>query len=274
MNAVNKDVEVIKEAAYRLQEFLATKNIRLQHAVALEALSASLGSRNWRTLRDKLSAPTVAPAPTLESLGGLRWSVSAVYWNGSEYGTFAAGETPREAAMAVLYERLASRDQVRIVAVEDRLSGESHPMYLLDCQQLLEQGALFRDMLALARRLLGPRAEVKVKDLPDWRAQNLALEFLEGLLASDKLCEQLTEFTHRMPETRYDAESLLGFAASDDLFMTFQASQVLYEVSNIVRDSSVPLSDLERDKLYQYEAMLETFEDKVARIIVHHAMAE
>ena len=273
MNAVNNEVEVIKQAAYRLQEFLATKNIRVQHTVALEALSASLGSRNWRTLRDKLSEPSAA-APTLESLKGLRWSVSAVYWDGSEYSTFVAGETLQEAAIAVLYERLASRDQVRIVAVEDRLSGETHPLYLLDCQQLLEHGALFRDMLTLARRLLGSRAEVQVKDLPDWRARNLALEFLEGLLKSDKLCEQLTEFTARMPETRYGGESSIGFAASDDLFMTFQVSQVLWEIATIVREKDAELVDLEREKLYQYEALLNTFEDKVARIIVHHAMTE
>ena len=274
MNAGNNEVEVMKQAAYRMQEFLATKNIRVQHTVALEALAASLGSRNWRTLRDKLSEPKAAPAPTLESLKGQRWAVEAVYHDGSLYSDYAGGATPMEAAIDVLYDRLASGDQVSVIQVVDRLTGDTHGMNTLHCRDLKEHGVLFQEMVSLARRVLGPRVKAMSDvQLADWRVSNLALEFLEGLLESEVLREQLTDFTRVMPATRHDADTTIGFAASDDLFRTFQTSQALWDVSNIVRDSRAELTPREQRDLYQYEALLGTFEDKVARILLNHAIA-
>lgn len=57
----NQDTQEFKHAAQRLQEHLKPHGIRLKQGVALEALSASFGDFDWRTVHSKLQGTTQAP---------------------------------------------------------------------------------------------------------------------------------------------------------------------------------------------------------------------
>ncbi|MNR71336.1 hypothetical protein D3C71_19510 [compost metagenome] len=123
--ADNSDIAVLKDAARLLQQHLGATGIKLTHGLALEALTASLGCRNWRTLRAKLSAPTASrewdPAQP-------RWAVHAVYDDNDErYCAHVFGASPLEAQINAQMERLAELGSIGALAVTcviDRHTGE------------------------------------------------------------------------------------------------------------------------------------------------------
>lgn len=70
-----KEITIVKSAAQKMADFLATKNIKVKHTLMLEALSAGFDTADWRTLRAKLDGPSghssdVAPS---ESTGMTTW---------------------------------------------------------------------------------------------------------------------------------------------------------------------------------------------------------
>lgn len=123
----NQELDMMKDGARRVAEFLANQGITVKHSMMLEALSAGFGSRNWRTVQGKLNAPSAAPALTLQDLDGKRWEVHALYEdNDQPFTSWYEGETPMEAAVNAQLERLMDEEgaDILIVSVIDRLSHE------------------------------------------------------------------------------------------------------------------------------------------------------
>jgi hypothetical protein len=266
-----KELAVMKDAAFRLTAFLATKNIKLQHAVALEALTASLGSRNWRTLRDKLSEPSQSSGPTLEALeaDGGRWTVKGRYYDDSPNGDYFSGDTPLEAKIHALYYRMAEdrESTFTVCEVVDRLTDETVDEGILRIRDLSKHGKLFQDVLRMARRLLDS-ADVKVPENVDRGVLNAVVETLEEAIQSEKLREQLTTFTYQMPPTCSESDSAIGFEAKDGAFITCFMPDALSAISGFLDENKDALDASEQQSRYQFQALLEQYENKVARILV------
>lgn len=99
-----KEVEMMKDGARRVQAHLATHGVEIKHSVLLEALSAGFGARNWRTVREKLNAPS---APEPKQFGSDGWMVHAVYCdNNQPYADEYSADTPLEASVIAQVERM------------------------------------------------------------------------------------------------------------------------------------------------------------------------
>jgi hypothetical protein len=265
-----KEVAVMKDAAFRLTAFLATKNIKLQHAVALEALTASLGSRNWRTLRDKLNESSAPAALTLEDLDGCRWTINGRYYDGSPYSDNFGGDTPLEAKIQALYYRMSEDNESSFEAHEviDRLTSESVDAWILKLSDLQEHGALFQTILGATRRILGTPEDVRAANNGERSVFNAVVETLEEAIQSQKLREQLTTFTYQMPPTCSESDCAIGFEAKDGTFVTCFMPDALQAVEQFLRKHQGALEARELEALYQFSALLEYYEDKVSRILV------
>ena len=161
--ANNQEMDMMKDGARRVAEFLANQGISVKHSLMLEALSAGFGSRNWRTVQGKLNAPSAPPAVTLQDLDGKRWEVHAIYEdNDQPYASWYEGETPMEAAVAAQIERIMDEDgsDIIIVSVIDRLThqGANYCGSLPDAQIYAFTKAL-ADLGHEARRRFDARPE-------------------------------------------------------------------------------------------------------------------
>ena len=265
----SNEIVVLKNAATRMQEFLGARNIKVGHAVALEALAASLGSRNWRTLRDKLSMPNEPAVPTLESLDGERWLVEGRYYDGSPYGHHFSGDTALDAKIYALYYRMAEDGEASFAvhSVTDRLTDEEVDWEITKIRDLPKHGDLFRELLKVARTVLGYRALTAKEDQVDGELTAIVKSLAE-IFGEEKLYDQFNNFPHEMPSTISDATSSVGFELDDGRFFTSEVPEALTAISTLLHDNQDRLSDTEKRMLYQYNALLENFSDKVSAILV------
>lgn len=265
----SNEIVVLKNAATRMQEFLGARNIKVGHAVALEALAASLGSRNWRTLRDKLSMPNKPAVPTLDSLDGERWLVEGRYYEGSPYGHYFSGDTALDAKIYALYYRMAEDGDASFAvhSVTDRVTDEEVDWEITKISDLPKHGDLFRELLKVATLALDYRTLTAKEGQADDELKAIVKSLAE-VFGEKKLYEQFNNFPQVVPSTISDATSSVGFEFDDGRFFTSEIPGVLAAISQLLQDTQVRLTDVEKRMMYQYNALLENFSDQVSAIIV------
>lgn len=176
--------DAFKKAAHKLGEFLKSKGVEVGHGVALEALSASLGAKNWRAFRAKLAkAEKSVPKP----FDGPRYLVNAIYTDNEQlYGDHVDADSPLQAAIYVQLERLmecGNATAVRVTDVVDRLTKDVVLSYdywgELD---LFSMSEAIRRVCALARKTLGEPPKRGVQEAEEWDAKHMAIDFWETAL--------------------------------------------------------------------------------------------
>lgn len=273
------EIEVMKDAARRMQEFLSGRGIKVGHAVALEALSASLGARNWRTVRDKLSAPVVVvpaePAQkTLEDFPDGRWLVEGRYYDGSPYGDYFAGETAREAKIFALYyrqdeDRDASFD---VYSVTDRLTDQEADSRILNLSDLDKPGELFKKTLATAQEVLNylylaAHDEMKVTEL------QAVVTTLRGALESKDLVNALDSCIHSEWDPEAGTNDVVRFATDDGAVFESDLDSALKALHQLLKDYKGRMSAAELETLEHFVVYSEYFECEIRKMFLEYFCA-
>lgn len=182
---VSAELDTMKDAARRLQEHLVTCGITLKHAQALEALTASLGAANWRTLRNKLNQPkptAVAKAVKVWDASKPRWSVHAVYSdNNQRYSDDFFGATAMEAQINAQMDRLADEGwmtRIDVTCVVDQFTGQTadQESYVHEAE-LLPQTECIKWVCTLAAAQLGAPPSRGIAECEEYDRDMRAVEF-------------------------------------------------------------------------------------------------
>jgi len=263
-----KEIEMMKDGARRVQEFLAQRGVEVKHAVMLEALSAGFGSRNWRTVRDKLNAPGTKQV-TLEDLEGQRWAVHGLYMdNNQRYTGYYKAANPLQAQMVAQVERAFAEDGARIIVtgVTDRLTGQGadEESYVHETS-LLTVTEMLRTVAKVAAGLLGEPPSRGVDEADAWDQTKLAIELFENLLGpADKqgtwdqnyLCSQLhgiwNEVLPEEPDDVFDYTDSRGIEWED-----IQASAELELLLNFIDAEAEGLTTEQKVACYQARAFID-----------------
>lgn len=173
----------VKNAARLLCQRLAKDGIQVKQSLALEAIAASFGVANWRTLKAKLDVPA---KPKFE---GPRYLVEAIYTdNDQQYGDHVDADDPLEAAIYVMLERLTDfGNEVAISSVEDRETGKTllSPDYLHELD-LVPMHEAIQTVCKLARARLGVPPERDVEAADRWDRLNLAIRLWEHVAQQEQ----------------------------------------------------------------------------------------
>lgn len=266
-----KELEMMKDGARRMQEFLQNNGVAVKHSMMLEAISAGFGVRNWRTVRDKLNSP-VRRVVTLEELGGLRWAVHGVYCvDNQRYMGYYKGETALEAQIVAQVERLVADDgaQIEVSCVIDRLTGEGADAESYASEaSIVDVSKMLQRLAVAARRNLSAPPQRGVAEAEAWDSDNLSIEVFEellgvedGKLTSDQefLKKELNQLWYeKMP----DDENCIRFFGYTDLrgeeWGEVNPTGELEAMVNIaLRGGIENLSDDEKICVYQAGAIIE-----------------
>jgi hypothetical protein len=259
-----KELDMMKDGARRVQEFLAAKGIDVKHSMMLEALSAGFGSRNWRTVREKLNAPSAA-APTLESLDGLRWHVFAVYCdNDQPYNGYYPGSSAHEAMVTAQIERKFDDEGsiIDVHYVSDRLTiGKDQDTYSFDDPNFVarKHSEALLQVAKYARQCMGEYRAKSVEEADQWDRRQAFLEVIEETLADKINCELLDD-TDKFTRDEQGFNGVHSFTWTDSRGEDFEgvtASEVLAELLDIIRPFGVEhLSNPMKTHIYHAEALL------------------
>jgi hypothetical protein len=260
----SKEIEIMKDGAHRVQELLEAQGIAVKHSMMLEALSAGFGSRNWRTVRDKLNAPSV-PKPTLESLDGLRWHVFGLYCdNDQPYNEYYSGESAHEAQVIAQIERMFAEDgsDINVNYVMDRLTvgadAETHCFDHADCATGSHSEALLA-VAEYARKCLGEYRGRSIAEAEEWDRQQAFIEVFEEQLAGRVICDLVDEID-RFTKEEQGFNGDHSFTWTDSRGVDFEgvtASEALETVLDIIRPLGVEqLSNEMKTQVYQARALL------------------
>lgn len=267
-----KELEMMKDGARRMQEFLQKNGLDVKHSMMLEAISAGFGSRNWRTVRDKLNASAGGRVVTLDELGGLRWAVHGIYCdNDQRYMNYYKGETPLEAQIIAQVERMCAEDgsAISVSCVIDRLTGEvaDAESYASEAS-IVDVSKMLRRLAVAARRNLGEPPQRGIAEADAWDSDNISIEVFEellgaedGKLTSDQKFLQ-TELNQLWYEDSPDDEDCNRFFGYTDLrgeeWAELNATGELEAMVTIaLRGGLDSLSDLEKICVYQARAIIE-----------------
>lgn len=268
-------IDMMKDGARRMQEFLAGENIEVKHSMLLEAISAGFGSRNWRTVREKLNAPVAPPALTLESLDGLQWEVHALYCdNDQPYTDFYEGRCAMEAAVRCQVACMLDQEggEVAICSVIDRLTRKTVDHFGLSGPSNLKPHAHSVLLVALeAERWLAGDAEEST-NLP-----GLNFTLCDAITIVKMLCEPGDEADALNAISPFDVDEP-GFYAdqSCDFLLEEEHTPVTIEpcdaIQAIVDFVSEPIltrgNDTDKNALFHTTALLE-----YAKLEVNYALA-
>jgi hypothetical protein len=213
-----KEMEMMKDGARRVQAYLEERGITVKHNVMLEALSAGFGSRNWRTVRDKLNGPSEAePAPVAVGPEE-RWHVFGEYTdNRQPYHAFYPGHCAQQAQVFAQLDRLFDEYGSHFSPdyAVDRNSGTEAHTYGCDSVDFGcgDHISALKQVVELARKNLGrpPSRGVEAADL--WDIRNAILEFLEELVEDDNF---ISDFDGMDKWTRDEP----GFGGNTEFSMT------------------------------------------------------
>lgn len=266
-----QELEMMKDGARRMQDFLKEKGLDVKHSLMLEAISAGFGSRNWRTVREKLNAPLGGKTVTLEELGGCRWAVHGVYCdNDQRYTGYYAGETALEAQIFAQVERLFAEDgaKIEVTTVIDQLTGQSadEESFTFDTA-LVNVTTMLQRLAVAARRNLGEPPAHGIAESEAWDSKSLAVEIFEELLGAEDakvstdqafLQSELNQLWYQdMPEyndiyrqfTFIDSRGV----ESDELSATGELQEMLHI---LLSRGFEALSDQEKFCVHQAEAII------------------
>lgn len=183
-----QELEMMKDGARRMQDYLKNEGLDVKHSVLLEAISAGFGSRNWRTVREKLNAPSGGRVVTLEDLRGLRWAVHAIYCdNAQRYTGYYKGDTPLEAQVIAQVERRLADDgsEIEVSCVIDRLNGEGADAESFASEaSIVAVSSMLRVLAVVARRNMGEPPHKGVAEAEAWDSENVSIEVFEQLLGA------------------------------------------------------------------------------------------
>lgn len=272
-----KELEMMKDGARRMQEFLQNNGVAVKHSMMLEAISAGFGSRNWRTVRDKLNAPANRVV-TLEDLGGLRWAVHAIYCdNNQRYMDYYKGETALEAQIIAQVERFFSEEgslEIEVSCVVDRLTGEGADEESFASEaSIVDVSKMLQRLAVAARRNLSEPPQRGVAEADAWDSDNLSIEVFEELLGVEngKLTfdqEFLTkELNQLWYEDQPDGKTCIQFFSYTDLrgeeWSEVSPTGELDAMVNIaLRGGIEKLTDDEKICVYQARAIIEYGHDR------------
>lgn len=274
------EIEVMKDAARRMQDFLSGRGIKVGHAVALEALSASLGARNWRTVRDKLSAPVVAvpaePAPkTLEDFPDGRWLVKGRYYDGSPYGDYFGGDTARSAAICALYYRQDEDGDAsfEVQEVIDRLTDEEADSSILSLSDFDKPSVLFKKTLGVAQEVVN---YLHLTSAEVMRAIELqaVVTTLRGALDSAVLAKTLDERIHSEWDPEAGINDVVRFASDEGAIFESDLDSALKALLKMLMDYKGRMSKTELETLEHFEVYSEFFECEIRKIFLEHFRAK
>lgn len=266
-----KELEMMKDGARRMQDFLKEKGLDVKHSVMLEAISAGFGGRNWRTVREKLNSPLGGTTATLEELGGCRWAVHGVYCdNDQRYTGYYAAETALEAQIFAQVERLFADGgaEISVTTVIDQLTGQSadEESFTFDTA-LVNVTTMLQRLAVAARRNMGEPPARGISEAEAWDSKNLAVEVFEELLgaadatvSSDQafLQSELNQLWYQdLPEYN---DIYRQFTFTDNRGVEYdQLSAIgeLQEMLDIIMSGGIEkLTDDEKFCVYQAEAII------------------
>jgi hypothetical protein len=274
------EIEVMKDAARRMQDFLSGRGIKVGHAVALEALSASLGARNWRTVRDKLSAQVVVlpaePAPkTLEDFPDGRWLVKGRYYDGSPYGDYFGGDTARSAAICALYYRQDEDGDAsfEVHEVIDRLTDEEADSSILSLSDFDKPSALFKKTLVAAQEVVN---YLHLTSAEVMRAIELqaVVTTLRGALESEDLAKTLDNRIHSEWDPEAGVNDVVRFASDEGAVFESNLDSALKALLKLLMDYKGRMSKSELETLEHFEVYSEFFECEIRKILLEHFRAK
>lgn len=276
------EIEVMKDAARRLQHFLAGRNIKVGHAVALEALSVSLGARNWRTVRDKLSAPVAVAAEvplepaakTLDDFPEGRWIVRGRDYDGGVCGDYFAGDNPLEAKIWALYARwYDDRDKsFKVDTVIDQLTGEEVDFKVLSIGDLDDHVQMFVKVLAAAQKVLNYLSLSSASQVKGVEFQAF-VSGLQAALASKELGAKLNNCAGSWHELA-PVNEFFSFKTANGEVLLLDVEMGLRSMAELLEQNKDQLSENEHEAMYQFGALMGYFGDEIRQILTVYFSAE
>lgn len=273
------EIEVMKDAARRMQDFLSGRGIKVGHAVALEALSASLGARNWRTVRDKLSAPAVVvpaePAPkTIEDFPDGRWLVKGRYFDGSPYGDYFGGDTARAAQILALYYRQDEDGDAsfKVHAVIDRLTDEEVDSYIVSLSDFDKPSVLFKKTLAAAQEVVNYLHLTSADVRRAIELQAVVTTLLRAFETED-LAQTLDSRIHSEWDPEAGINDVVRFASDEGAIFESDLDSALKALLKLLTDYKGRMSETELEILEHFEVYSEFFNDEIRKILLEHFSA-
>jgi hypothetical protein len=206
------ETKMMNDGARRVQEALAKQGIHVKHGVMLEALATGFGIRNWRTVRDKLSASNLERAPVVKSVDiiGGRWQVSGTYMdNDQPYSGYYDTASAEDAMVHAQVERIFADSSFEILVnyVQDR-TGTSEASCFGEEDCISWHAGVLTELMRAARTVLGPPPSRGVVEADAWDVQNAHIEMWESALQSREVQSTLNHldayFRHN-PEFRVGA---------------------------------------------------------------------
>lgn len=238
--------EEVKQGAKRLSEFLLTKGVRVQHAVALEALAKTFGEANYRTLKAGLeelqTKKAQEEARKNAKPGSKGYHVNAIYTdNNQRYSDTFGGDNALHAQVQAMVDRYADDGlEIEIAAVVDAATGE-----IAD-----EEG--FVSMVGLQDFSEGLVFTLKVASeasSPEQTKLNRYVEYFKKVVDENDFDEK--------PDydcDNYKDESLVAYVCEDGAKISFLPHEALEEVARAAADvlkTKEGLSTEERIMVYQ-----------------------
>lgn len=272
-----------EQAAQHLAKFLDSKGLRLTHEVALDALSNSMGYETWCSIRARLASP---PSGLLAGLvAGPQYCVDAIYTDNNQlYGDHMDGDSPLDAAIAVMVERLTdsgSMTAVSVTEVTDRFTGEKvlRPTILgeLDLEHV---GEAVAKLCGLARKNLDEQLQRGVVEEEALDRKALAVEFWttvsicpKGVAPADwEYLAQYQALDNLIEDTEFNTDD---FGDAPTLFTDSSGVEHEVEVVELLREL-ISLAEVGMDtqqlydtkisgvyQLLQMKAILEFHEDRL-----------
>jgi hypothetical protein len=272
-----KEIEVMKEAARRLEAFFGERGMKVQHSVALEALTASLGARNWRTLRDKLSESDIVEERVIvpeDVEPSVRFLVRGVRTDDEEpFAKFFEAPNARCAGFkAIALTWYQHEDALEVTEVVDRVSGETTRFDAFSSVEFVEHAEAFRSVLQTAQACLPSEADVTVRKMDEWKSDVALLEFFAKALESEPFCNALNLVLDERPGLIGEMDGILGLEGSNGTFITSSPEDLFEYLITVLKEYEARFPREALDALWQVYALYEVAQRSVAAVYAYDAV--
>lgn len=244
------DLQEAKAAAARLRQHLEASSIRIGHAAALEAISVTLGVRDWNTLsaqlRDGADADAVTSPSFQDKQDLTEDDVTRKRTKFIDHLTQADPEHMVEMIMSLSGQSGPGEDMWR-ARVRSMLDAAIHPLCeLRDAGKMKLDSRAIREFLYLGkgfdRNLLGDIPPLSPKDVPDkaWedlRTQRGMIQLYLRALAGEFSIESATRLKRFF-------DTLPGFSLEAAIQGEFQSAKACEQHGYISMSISKPLDKM------------------------------